>query len=776
MIPVRTSRPFGRVSPRVSETDLARLIDRTIQMRVDAKREQGFAATNIGCDGRKRTTMFDGSACQVDGEVCIATRQDGISACIEAPTQGLGLTSASITFSAPVCTPVTGWYILDSAGYLYRIPTGLITAAPYWPPEAPPSGGYDLVRSGTWAALMCAAVLAPATLNDDGGSTWAPYIVEGSTDATVQGYQTAVGGLLTHLVTVPSLTPTSGQMVVGTFSARWSGYWRDKAITTTVTLSQQDVNSAALGSGEEYKVLFWAQTNGTDGITVASLKGPKGLAGAANDPVNPSPTLYLELGIATVAYGGAVTTDSTGTTTPLQALTLRTLGSWYYASVYRWAAKGLVLRDARAPNAGMRYAALTLPAGGSGVVTGAIRAAWGYPLAFGPSVSNLDDGAPWGIAGKASAGQLASREDYDMAPVYGPPRVAIEYGPYHLNLSGPDIATPDDWDLLSTHPGDEDTSANVLALPDGELAVLQPYTDGGSPIVPPTFKRLRIRPAPDTAPTVTVAQAALGTWPDDVNEWTQTYAHYLQAWTAGDTSFTLQSGSWTHGKPVRCVVWQNYTATHYQNDPGAKFGTLQQPTGGVVTVAFDGGGGAPARIGNPLVNYCRLTVIGTAPVVSYGWTFTYREPVTGQEFESALSPITEPVEIEARLAAPSGVTLPGRLWSTTLTYSITVTVPVGPTDTCRRTIYRLMYDADAGLTAGVRVSPWHPNSGNPGTVYDRMMAQVATIEDNVTADWEDTVTTLSFSGTRPPSPVIEVGSGITFDVPGRPFALPPLNL
>lgn len=174
MIPTRTSRPFGRVSPRVSDTDLARLIDRTIQLRVDAKREQGFAATNVGCDGRKRTTMFDGSVCQTDGEVCIATRQDGISACIEAPTQGNGLTSSTVTFSAPVCAPVTGWYLLDDEGYLYKIPAGLTTpAAPYWPLTEPGlSSTYSFVRAGTWARLMCAAALTPPVDNDDGGSEW----------------------------------------------------------------------------------------------------------------------------------------------------------------------------------------------------------------------------------------------------------------------------------------------------------------------------------------------------------------------------------------------------------------------------------------------------------------------------------------------------------------------------------------------------------------------------------------------------------------------------
>lgn len=775
MIPRSISRPFGRPSPVLAEVDLAKLINRTIALAVSSHHELGFATVSVGCDGRKRTTFIDGSNCQVVGEVCIAQRQDGISSCIDTPSQGNGMVVQSITFVAPVCSPVTGWHLLDSAGYLYRIPEGLITAAPYWPPVAPPSGIYDLVRAGTWATLMCAAALAPVVLNGDGGSTWIVYLVEGDPYATVQGYKTAVGGTLTHLHAVPSLTPTSGQIVVGTFSARWLGYWRNKATTTTVSLSQQDVNSATLAAGEEYKVLLWAQKNGTDAITVVSLKGVKGPAGNTTVPDNPSPLLYIELGVANVAYGGTVTTVSSGTTAPLETLLLRDLGGWPFASRYKWCAKGLVLRDADAPNAGMRYASLTLPTAGSGVVTGAIRAAWGYPLAFGPSTSDLDGGAPWGISGSASAGQLASRNDYDMAPVYGPPRVAVEYGPYHVNISGPEIATPDAWDLLSTHPGDEDTSANILALPDGELAVLQPYTDGGSPIVPPTFKRYRVRPAHDTAPTVTVAQAALDMWPNDVNEWVQTLPRLVVPWTVGDTSFTLQSGTWTHGRPVRVAVWQSNTATHYTLDATAKLGTLQQPTGGVATVAFDDSGGAPARLAGDGLSTCRITAIGTAPIVTYGSTFTYKDPVTLFEYESALSPLSEPTEIVARLAAPAAP-LPDDLWSTTLTYSLTIGVALGPTNTVRRSIYRFAYDADAGLTAGVRVSPWHPDSVVPGTVYDRMCVLVGTIEDNVTADWEDTVTTFSFSGTRPPSPVIEVGSGITFDVPGRPFALPPVNL
>lgn len=174
MIPTRTSRPFGRTSPRVSDTDVARLIDRAIELRARAHREIGYAAVNTGCDGRRRTTMFDGSVCQTDGEVCIATRQDGVSACIEAPTQGNGLTMQAVVYSAPACQPVAGWWILDSAGYLYQIPTDLVTALDVFPVPASGPSGLSLVRAGTWARLRCAEALTPPADNGAGSCTWIP--------------------------------------------------------------------------------------------------------------------------------------------------------------------------------------------------------------------------------------------------------------------------------------------------------------------------------------------------------------------------------------------------------------------------------------------------------------------------------------------------------------------------------------------------------------------------------------------------------------------------
>lgn len=192
MIPTRTSRPFGRISPRVSDTDLARLIDRTIEMRVKAKREQGYAAVNTGCDGRKRTTMFDGSVCQVEGEVCIATRQDGISACIEAPTQGNGLLSQSIVFASPVCIPATGLFLLDAAGYLYRVPDALTGTPAYWPPEdvAAPEALVVLVRAGSYAQLLCGA--EPDLFPVEGGPEWVN--VGEFPGAWTQRFAAAIGG------------------------------------------------------------------------------------------------------------------------------------------------------------------------------------------------------------------------------------------------------------------------------------------------------------------------------------------------------------------------------------------------------------------------------------------------------------------------------------------------------------------------------------------------------------------------------------------------------
>ena len=762
MIPPDTSRAFGSIlaspSPRLTEVDLAKIIDRTVKMAIAAKRQLGFAAVTTGCDGVRRTSMFDGSACQTEGDsVCIAERQDGITACLQVPMQGSGIVFQSISFRSVPCAPVTGWYILDSAGFLYRIPTGLITTVPYWPQAALPSPGvYDLVRSGTWARLMCAEPLTPPVLNGLGSAVWYVISVEGVPYYTVQLYQVSLGGLLTHLETVPGFTDASGQTTVAALTGRWSGVLRAKATASVITLSQNDVNGNALAAGQEYKTLIYAYATGTSSLLVGSLKGVKATAGAAVAQDLPSPLVQIALGVATVAYGGAVTTVSLGTTTPINLTLLRTLGSEFAG---KWYQKGVLQRDADAPNAGMRHITLTLPSAGTNVATGDVRIAFGYPTAYWVGSTAMGTGSetpPFAIAGEATAGELAARDDYDMALVY-PCGLAIEYAPYHLNIAGPDIATPDASEILSTIETletREDTGANLLALPNGEVALSRPFSPGGLPINPQRFDRYRVRPAPSEPLTVALAQAALGAWPVDPNEWTEWKTRQVNPWLLGATSITLQSGSFSHGKPVPCVLWQMAGAvSHWTLDTTAKHGQLQQPTGGTATIAFDGGGGAQAPNGTATPY---LTILGPDLVVAYGWTFSIGDD------ESALSPLTEPA-----LSAP-----------TTSTYRRTLTVPLGPTGTTKRSLYRFAYDRqDYVNAAGQYESPWLVHGGVIGAVYDRMMVKLGEIGDNVETEYVDITTTLSYSGQRPPQPFIgPAGSGITMDVPGRPIALPPLNL
>lgn len=568
--------------------------------------------------------------------------------------------------------------------------------------------------------------------------------------AYVQRYRTAVGGRLTHLETIPGLTPASGQVTVAALSGRWAGFARSLGTPTVVTLNQDDVNAAALSAGQEYKALLYASPTGVSSILVAAVKGPKAAAGTATVPTIPSATQDIPLGVATVAFGGTVTVVSTATTTALEANGLRYLGA---ANGCKWEFEGILIRDADEPNPGARWIDATLPSSDSGVATGDVRVAFGYPL--GMELYDVGGGAGAPYAAVSTAG----RDDYDMAFVYGP-YLAIEYGQYHLNLYGPDIDDPGDCEILSTISPNlataQDRRANLMQLPNGEIALSRPYSDAWVPNVPQMWQRYRVRPAPTTAPTVALAQIALGVWPNDTNAWTARSTHQVVAWTAGDTSFTLTSGSWTHGKPVACVVWQQGSELHYSQDPTAKTGILNQPTGGVCTVSFGGGGGAQAPKGGGYTP--RITVLGPALVAAYAYTFTTGTLLA--PVESALSPFSGPT-----ILAP-----------TTDTYTVTVTVPTGPTGTVRRTLYRFAYDREATVTAGIPESPWDARTSQIGGLYDRMFVQLVEIDDNVTTDYVDVGTTLTFSGDRPPLPFMPVGSPVTMDTPTRVYTLAPLNL
>lgn len=759
MIPPAFSFPFGRPSPKLSEVDLARLITRTIQAATAAHHEQGWAAVSIGCDGRRRTTMFDGSVCQTAGEVCIAQRQDGISACIDAPTQGNGLTSQSIVFKAPACTPVAGWYVLDEDGFLYRIPAGLTEPYTYWPPESMSDyGGFDLVRSGTWGALMCAEELAGVGLSGYGPRGWVQLGRPGGEGTIwIEHYQTYIGGHQTspptnYFTSDPTAANGLGSVTFSEFSAVFDGTAMTRASATT-TLNQTS-STGSLTPGTEYGVLLYAHQSPAGVLSVGVIKGPSVVAGTATMPALTSPSTRLRLAFAVVSYavtgGGTVVSRVYGTTA-------RMLGA--LGSTARGQMAGIILRDSFAPNAGKRFLRTTLPASDTGVTTGDVRLAFGYPLALEMMWGSYSPGAPaysgppWG---EMSYAATLARTPYDTAFVY-PERLGIEYSVGHMNLGGPDIVNPDDSEILSEIEVNPETAhdigANILELPNGEIGLVRPYTLAGTPIVPRRIERYRIRPAPTDSVSFAISQQALGDWGDDPNAWLSTRRHIVSAWTPGDTSFTCAAG-WTHGRDVPCVLWQFTSAQrHHSTDPTALYGTLGEPSGLVCPIDF-GGAGAPA-LQSGASRY--VTVLGPDLVVTYGWTFT----ING--VESAMSPIAEPVRAQTSPA--------------TSTFTLTLTVPLGPAGTTKRSVYRFAFDQDTGNDGYTLVSPWDSRTGERGAVYDRMLSHLDDIDDNVTTELVDTSTTLSYSGTRPPSPFIgPIGAGIVVGAPTDTYLLPPVEL
>ena len=754
MIPPAFSFPFGRPSPKLSEVDLARLITQITQAAAAAHHEQGWAAVSIGCDGRRRTTMFDGSVCQTEGEVCIATRQDGISACIDAPTQGNGLTSQSIVFKAPSCTPATGWYVLDDDGFLYRIPAGLIEAYAYWPPEwLPSSPTYDLVRSGTWGRLMCADELGMPALHGFGGGGWIPIGIGGGEGVVyMQQFSTAIGGDVVSpetnfYTTHPTVTNGVGRVTVSAFGASFAGTALSRVATDT--LLGQTASNGALTPGREYRARLYAYKVNPTTLGVGVIKGPSVPVGTSTTPTLTSPSTRLSLASVLVSYGTAPV---------LSALTYPVGGVVTNADVTQ-ISPAILLRDSGNPNAGQRLVDITLPSADSGVVAGAARVAFGYPLALEILWGSFSPGAP-AVAGSPYGAEtmvdVLARPMYDQAFVYRP-RLGIEYSVGHLNVAGPSIVTPGANELLSTidpaGPLSQDIGANVLQLPNGEIGLVRPYTDGGTPMVPRRIERYRVRPAPTDSATFAVSHQALGPWGLDPNAWVARRNHDVANWTPGDTSFTCAAG-WTHGRGVPCVLWQSSSAQrHPSADPTALYGTLGEPVGLVCPIDF-GGAGAPAL--QPGTNK-GVTVLGPDLVLAYAWTFTLNG------IESALSPIALLVQ-----AYPSPATA---------TYTLTVTVPLGPAGTTERTIYRFGFDQDLGNDGYTRVSPWDPRTGTRGAVYDRMMVRVGAIQDNATTAWVDDVTTLTYSGDRPPSPFIgPIGAGIVVGGPSNTYLLPPVEL
>lgn len=736
MIPTRTSRPFGRVSPRVSDVDLARLIDQTIALRVNAKREQGFAATNTGCDGRRRTTMFDGSVCQTEGEVCIATRQDGISACIEAPTQGNGLTMLTVTFVAPVCEPVTGYWLVDAQGYMYQIPQSLIDAAPYWPltDEAMPEPLITLTRAGTWVRLTCGAYFV-ASLNGEGGAEW--INIGEPPGVWTQLFAAAIGGERAHWSTLPAGTTTDTAVVTVDFSAGVLEYHED-----TILLTGESIELAPdLSSGQEVTYSFYADEGG-----LTYTEGEVGLIGASSAPsISPDAFPVAEV---TIPYGY---TGSSITITA-QALDVRGEIGWLppddflgYAAPWR----GILLRDQMSPNPGRRVQTVTLPSAGSGVVTGEVRVAYGYP--FGNRVGET----PVGDQGTWQA-DCVGRTAGDMAGVYTR-RLGVEYADGHICLDGDAITDPDDFVSslemdLSAGPA-RDANAGLVAMPGAEVVFFDALDTR-------IGERYRVRPAPDAPVTISVEQQAKGVWGDDPNEWTEETNYVVSAWLAGATTFTLAedlTATEAPGRGVAVALWEGTSGDTYLTATNVYYGTLGETSGGLTTIAFDD------PIGASTLSFRRLTVIGPKVRATWGWTFT----VDG--VESAMSILTDQGQYGYSLEPPGPL------------YSIAVTVPGGPTGTTERNVYRFAYDYGSAPTkdGSDTNGPWGTNL-DTGGVYDRNCRLVKTL---VASDLEpgtdplsfyDENTSLSTSGTRPPSPLIYVGQ-VQVDAPTPVHLLPSLS-
>ncbi len=755
MIPTRTSRPFGRVSPRVSDTDLARLIERTIEMRVKAKREQGFAAFSTGCDGRRRTTMFDGSVCQAEGEVCIATRQDGISACIEAPTQGNGLTTQGITFTNAVCAPATGWWIVDEKGYMYRVPQSLIDAAPYWPMSADPHtfDSYTLLRSGTWAKLMCGAALV-IPLNGDGGAKW----IRVGEAGWGQLFTTAIGGVRSRWTILPTLSVTAGGFSVQVDVIGGAVVIDGEALTFGGTQSvyfyEYDGAGALLDPGNEYGVAAWV-----DALGIGFVAGAQGLIGTVTPPDLPDGRVP--------AFTALIREGFTGSTATLTASLTALYGegfvplSTFPHDVDSW--RGVLLRDAMAPNAGSRVATVTLPAAGIGIVTGAVRVAYGYPFGcetFDPTPSSLAPysrtytSTPPGTWQTDCAGRVAG----DMALAYRR-GLAVEYGAGHVNLAGPDITDAGDYvsvdeiDLSSGPP--QDVAADVIGMPGAEVVLLGATGAG----------RYRVRAAPNTAPTVALIRQPKGAWGFDPNVFVEETDYAVYPWADGATSFQIAedlTAPEAPGRGVPVVLWEKPSGVdNYLDSPHAYYGSLGQTSGGLTEIAF----GLGVVIAASSASTLRLTVIGPRLISAYGWT---AEDDAGNE--TALSPL---VLVEASLELPPYQPL----------YTPEITVPGGPDGTALRHVYRFTWDfGSTGVTAGPWAYLWG-DGGWFGGLYDRMMRRIATYDsteplavagtDPVTIYDEDV--SLTTYGTRPPSPLIYTGT-ITVDSPSPVYLLPPLNL
>ena len=747
MIPTSFLSRLSLPSPQQTERDLARLIHRTIELDRRANRQLGYAAVNIGCDGVRRVTMFDGSSCQTSGDVCLATREEGITVCLDTPS-GAGLAFQRVTFAAPACEPVTGWWLVDAEGYMYRVPQALIDAAPYWPMSADPSvpeQAVTLVRAGTWAKLMCGAGLT-IPLNGAGGSEWAVRVGEAD---WAQRHAAAVGGAATRWVTAPSVSVSAPDVTIS--GGSWVVYGTPgTSASDSLYLSEPD---------EGYEYLAAVSFDGAD---LQAAVGEVALVGQATAPAYRANE--LPVGIATVRYGGDLSiADAVDTgaryepawTPPDSAIS--DAPSW----------RGILLRDALAPNAGFRVASITLPAAGTGIVTGSVRVAYGYPFGymmrgFAGSPTALKPYPRSTVTGAWQA-DCVGRIPGDMALCYRR-GLAVEYREGHICLAGETITDLADYVSLDEIDGTNgpalDVHSGVVGLPNGEIALFGRVTGDLR-----TGSRYRVRPAPAAPLTVALSQEARGAWPDDPNLWVEETHYSVAPWLAGATEFTVSdSGASTFpGRAVACVLWESDdTGTDEYPSAAVQYPCTLGPTsGGLTTLIFDTPVSASSK------SYRYLTVVGPWAHAAWGWTAEVLEdpddPLSPIH-ETALSPLTDQGVWGYRLEAPATL------------YSVALTVPAGPDGTVRRHVYRCAYDG--GSFQSGEIGPWSyggEGQSRLGGLYDRACRRIDTIEGNVEETVWDTDTTLTLAGTRPPSPLVYLGP-IVLDAPRPVHVLQPMEL
>lgn len=728
---------FGRLaepSPQQTERDLARLIHRTVEMAAAARHVLGYAAVNLGCDGITRVTMFDGSSCQTSGNVCLATREEGITVCLDTP-RGNGLNFQRVAFSAPDCAPVTGWWIVDATGYMYRLPQGLITPAPYWPMSEATGTAVTLVRAQTWAQLMCGAALT-LTLNGDGGAQW---VNEGEAPGYwTQIFAASMGGVLSQWLSTPTVTvslasPPLVDVLVENGEWVLSGIVDTDGLSSSFSLDLTDGDLVNLTAGMEYTATVYLGTSG-----VATLRGSQAPDGTSVAPALPDNALPIAEVVVKYDTTASIYTETADTLDRYSPGWAPTHGAEYTISPSEY--RAILLRDDISPNAGSRFATVTLPSAGAGVITGAVRVAYGYP--FGQRLSTTVPA----VVGTWEA-DCVGRVVGDMAGAYAL-RLAVEYAEGHICLDGAAITDADDYvetgEIDRTFGPALDANSGVLGLPNAEIALLSPYDLR-------TGQRYRVRPAPDTAPTITLEQQSWVSFGEDPNLWFEETSYEVGNWLEGATEFTvIGSGDASFpGRGVSCVLWEALSGS-YLDAVVAYPCTLGPTSAGLTTLTFGPGVSvAASTLGSP---YQWLTVPGWRAYAAWGWTFE----IDG--IESALSPLTDEGALGYRLTAPSAL------------YSVKVGVPLGPAGTIRRYVYRFLYSV--GPTQADTVGPWGAAIGG---LYDRHCRLVATIEDNVTTEVYDEDVSLSTTGTRPPSPLIYVGP-MTIDAPLPVHVLQPMDL